>query len=135
MRKLILLPVLLLCSIMFAAAQPAEFQFNKDSHDFGTFNEGDKASFVFTFKNTGSEPLLISKVKTSCACLVVDYTKEAIAPGQSGQLTVNYISTERPGTFHKSITISSNAKTAVKILTVKGNVIGKSAEPLIKKPE
>ena len=137
MKNFFLTTAFAFSAFMYADAQTKgpEIQFATESHDYGTFNEGAKASFVFTFKNTGSEPLIISNVKSSCPCVVTVWSKDAVAPGQSAKISVDYLSDKRAGTFHKAITISSNAKSAVKILTIKGTVIGKTDEPLIKKPE
>ena len=76
----------------------------------------------FKFKNTGKEPLIISKCKGSCGCTVPECPKEPILPGESSIIKVNY-DEKRIGSFNKSITITSNAKTTTKILKVKGKII------------
>ena len=43
-------------------------------------------------------------------------------PGKKGEIKVSY-DTKRVGGFSKSITIFSNAKSARKIIKIKGNVI------------
>ena len=48
-------------------------------------------------------------------------------PGQKGQIEVSY-DTKRPGGFSKSITIISNAKSARKVVKIKG-FIDKNAAP------
>ena len=65
--------------------------FDKTTHDFGTIKEGEAQQTVFTFTNTGSAPLIITNATSSCGCTVPDYPKNTpIAPGDSGQLTVNF---------------------------------------------
>ncbi len=65
--------------------------FEKTTHDFGTIKEGEAQQTVFTFTNTGSAPLIITNATSSCGCTVPDYPKNTpIAPGDSGQLTVNF---------------------------------------------
>ena len=49
-------------------------------------------------------------------------------PGAQGKIKVKY-ATNRPGKFTKTVTISSNAKTASKRLTIKGTVKPKPVEP------
>ena len=39
--------------------------FDTYEHDFGTLDEGDAVTHVFSFTNTGSEPLLLEKCKGS----------------------------------------------------------------------
>ena len=42
--------------------------------------------------------------------------------GQSASINVSY-DTKRTGPFTKTVTINSNAKTATKVVTIKGNVM------------
>ena len=55
--------------------------FDTYEHDFGTLDEGDAVTHVFSFTNTGSEPLLLEKCKGSCGCTVPQCPKTPIAPG------------------------------------------------------
>ena len=101
-----------------------EITFEKEVIDLGEFIQYDdpssKSEFIFT--NTGKEPLIISKCKGSCGCTVPECPKEPILPGESSIIKVNY-DEKRVGSFNKSITITSNAKNATKIVKIKGKVI------------
>lgn len=94
--------------------------FQKDSHDFGTLAEGGAADFIFQFKNTGKEPLIIQKVQPSCGCTTPDWTKEPILPGKTGIVKASYGTQGRPGPFTKTLSVISNAGT--KVLTITGTV-------------
>jgi hypothetical protein len=146
MKKILFSSALAFSTFMFVNAQEtpiavenknqAEIQFDVETHDFGTIKEGVMATHDFKCRNIGKEPLLISNVTASCGCTTPNWTKEPIMPNKTGMVTAVYNSSGRPGTFHKSITVNSNAKTAVKILTIKGNVEAKPVEiesPLINK--
>jgi hypothetical protein len=98
-----------------------EIVFEKEVHDFGTIEYGGNGSYDFKFSNTGKSPLIISNARGSCGCTVPKWPKEPIGKGQSGSINVVY-DTKRPGPFTKTITISSNAKSASKTLTIKGVV-------------
>ena len=100
----------------------ADFKFEREVHDFGTIKEGAQAEYVFKFTNTGKEPLVITNVQASCGCTTPKWTKEPVKPGESGSVTAIYNSKGRPGNFNKAVTITSNAKTAQKVLFIKGNV-------------
>jgi hypothetical protein len=104
-----------------APTSTAEISFTKDLHDFGTINKGDNGTYEFTFKNTGKEPLIIANAQGSCGCTVPLWPKEPIAPGASSNIKVTY-DTKRVGAFTKTVTITSNAQTANKIITIKGVV-------------
>ncbi len=138
-KHLSILVVFTLLSTFFVKAQePAaapvdnpnapEISFNKDVHDYGTIKNGADGNCEFTFTNTGKEPLIISGAKGSCGCTVPTYPKEPIMTGQTGVIKVHY-DTKRGGAFTKTVSITSNAKTANKVLTIKGNVEGAEAAP------
>jgi hypothetical protein len=94
--------------------------FKADIHDFGTIAEGPAADHVFTFTNTGKEPLTIQRVQASCGCTTPEWTKDPIQPGQTGIVKASYGTGGRPGHFEKTLTVFSNAGT--KTLTIKGDV-------------
>jgi hypothetical protein len=110
-----------------ANSSTAEISFTKDLHDFGTISKGDNGTTEFTFKNTGKEPLIISNAQGSCGCTVPLWPKEPIAPGASSSIKVTY-DTKRVGAFTKTVTITSNAQTATKTITIKGVVNDVPAE-------
>lgn len=99
-----------------------EMKFEKELHDFGTVIEGENATYEFVFTNTGKEPIIISNVAASCGCTTPSWTKEPVKPGQKGSIKAVYSSQNRPGPFNKQITVTSNAATSTKVLTIKGNV-------------
>nr|WP_294858990.1 DUF1573 domain-containing protein [uncultured Fluviicola sp.] len=111
-----------------AVAQPEvlngpQIEFEKDSHDYGTIENGANGDCVFIFKNTGNAPLILENVKGSCSCTVPSWTKDPILPGKTGEITVHY-NTNNSGSINKSVTIASNAvNEAVKVVRIKGNVL------------
>lgn len=105
----------------------AKLEFAKETHDYGTIENGANGECTFEFKNTGNAPLIISNAKGSCGCTVPSWPKEPIAPGASSKITVKY-DTKRPGAINKSVTITSNAVNApTKVIRIKGNVKPKPA--------
>ena len=99
---------------------PDNLAFKSDSYDFGTVEEGPAAEHVFTFTNTGKEPLIIQRVQPSCGCTTPDWTKEPIAPGKTGMIKSSYGTQGRPGHFEKTMTVFTNAGT--KMVSFKGTV-------------
>ena len=106
------------------AQEQAEIKFDKVTQNLGTFSEKDGAQkTTFTFTNVGQAPLVINQVVASCGCTVPTYDKKPIAPGQKGTIQVSYNGKGKfPGTFKKSITVRSNAKTEVVRLYVEGDM-------------
>ncbi|MBA4302741.1 MAG: hypothetical protein C0424_00795 [Sphingobacteriaceae bacterium] len=115
-----------------ATATPAvdknkgEMKFEKELHDFGTVNQGEPLSFDFVFTNSGKEPVIISNVSASCGCTTPSWTKEPVKAGQKGSIKAVYNS-QILGPFTKQVTVTSNAGTSTKVLTIKGNVVAQPA--------
>lgn len=109
-----------------APKDPSTFttmSFKDEVFDFGTIKEGEKASKVFTFKNTGDKPLIIENAQGSCGCTVPKFPKEPIAPGATGEINVEFNSEGKKGQQEKYVTIKANMAEDVR-LTVKGTVEG-----------
>lgn len=87
-----------------------------------------KEPFVFEFKNTGKEPVIITNVHTSCGCTAAEKPTEPVAKGKSSKIVVNY-DTKRVGNFTKTITVTTNVSTEPIILTITGNVLAAPVEP------
>jgi hypothetical protein len=99
-----------------------DIQFAEMEHDFGVIDQNTTNPKVFTFTNTGSEPLLISNAKGSCGCTVPDYPREPIAPGETGDIKVVYSPGNQANQQTKSITITANTEPATTVLKIKANV-------------
>ena len=120
------LPALLLALLSTGAFAQGEMKFEADNYDFAKVTEGAIATHEFKFKNVGNQPVVISNVQASCGCTTPDWSKEPVAPGKTGFVKAAYNSNGRPGVFNKTITITSNAKEASKVLSIKGDVISKA---------
>lgn len=99
----------------------AEFKFDVETHDFGTIPQGKPVTHEFSFTNVGTEPIIISEVKTSCGCSVAEYTKTPVKAGEKGIIKVTFNAAAK-GPFTKNLTVRSNTKTPVKILYINGEV-------------
>lgn len=45
---------------------------------------------TFRFTNRGGEPLVITRVETSCGCLTASYDRRPVEPGKEGEIVVKY---------------------------------------------
>lgn len=75
--------------------------------EYGDVEYGADGERPWVFKNTGTEPLLITSVKGSCGCTVAKYPRGPIKPGESGTVRIKY-DTKRPGLISKTISITTN---------------------------
>jgi len=101
----------------------ATVDFQEESYNFGEVTEGPQVTHEFKFTNNGKEPLVLANVKASCGCTTPSWPKDPILPGKEGTILVTFNTQGRPGNFTKTITITSNAATASKIITIKGTVV------------
>lgn len=105
-----------LCLLMLAAVMQAQFSqpaitFENLNHNFGVVMEAEGVvEHTFTFTNTGSEPLIITGVKTTCGCTVPEWSKEPIMPMKKGTIRVTFDPINRPGAFRKEIHVTSNGR-------------------------
>lgn len=100
--------------------------FDVSEHDFGTIKEGTIVEHTFSFTNTGNAPLLIINAKGSCGCTVPKWSKEPIAPGEKGELTVSFNSNGKPNLQNKKVTITANTTNGKETLTIKAMVTPKA---------
>lgn len=103
------------------------FSFESDEIDYGSIQQNADGVRVFKFKNSGDAPIVISNAKGSCGCTVPTYSKNVIAPGESGEIQVKY-DTKRIGKFTKTVTLTSNASEPSKVLRIKGEVLKPEGE-------
>ncbi|HKK89258.1 MAG TPA: DUF1573 domain-containing protein [Saprospiraceae bacterium] len=97
-------------------------EFEESEWDFGKITDGDKVQHNFQFTNTGSEPLTIKNAKGSCGCTVPEWPREPIAPGESGEIKVEFNSKKKPGKQTKRVTITANTEPPQSYLTIKADV-------------
>ncbi len=120
-----------------AAPVPAgpltKLTFEENTFDYGTIMEGEKVTHVYSFTNSGDEPLIISNAKGSCGCTVPDWPREPIAPGDKGEIKVVFDSKGKGKVGgqnqSKRVTITANTDPANSYLTIKGSVDKEAAEP------
>nr|WP_320117160.1 DUF1573 domain-containing protein [uncultured Marinifilum sp.] len=126
-KKMIFLLVAAICGgFLFANAQNTKpvMKFDSKVHDFGTFKEEQgKQAYAFEFVNTGTQPIIINQVRSSCGCTSPDWSKQPIAPGKKGFIKATFDPKNRPGAFNKSVTITANTNPSITILRIKGKVI------------
>lgn len=99
-------------------------KFEKTVHDYGTIEQGANGDCEFVFENNGTEPLILSNVRSSCGCTVPSWPREPIMPGKKSSIKVHY-DTNRVGGISKSITVSTNGNPERVVLSIRGSVTPK----------
>ncbi|MCP4122890.1 MAG: DUF1573 domain-containing protein [Bacteroidetes bacterium] len=96
--------------------------FDEAVYPFGNVIEGDLVKHVFTFKNAGDSDLLLKNVIVDCGCTTPEYTKEAIAPGTSGEISIVFDTHGKLGSQSRLITVVTNGDPVSRILKLEGIV-------------
>ncbi len=126
MNKRRTIAALLLLAAVSAGAQEISIQ-NKDI-DCGQVVFRHPVTAQYVMKNSGTSPLSIREVRTSCGCTTVSFPKEPIAAGQSFVVSAVY-DAKTMGHFNKKIGIYSNASDAPMVVTIKGVVVEEKDAP------
>lgn len=84
--------------------------FGKYDHDFGNVKQDSKNKYVFSFTNTGKEPLIIESATGSCGCTVPNYPKAPIPPGGKGDIEVEYSPGKQENQQQKTVKVVANTE-------------------------
>lgn len=123
-KKIILsiLAIQLLTTLQAQTKKEAKIEFSQIVYNYDTIDQGSNGECIFTYKNIGNAPLVISSASSSCGCTTPQVSKKTIMPGKTGTVTVKY-NTSLLGAFRKTIVVKSNASNkSTAVLTIKGFV-------------
>ena len=91
-------------------------------YDFGKVKQGELVTHSFTFKNTGSKPLVVQEAHASCGCTVPEKPEQPIKPGETGIIKVVFNTKDKSDHQEKIITVNSNARPEFGDLKITGIV-------------
>lgn len=101
-----------------AASNFPVIEFNKTEHDFGEIINGTPVETVFTYKNTGDSPLVITDVKSSCGCTIPkDWSREPLAPGAEDKFTVKF-NGKGNNKVTKAVTVTANTEKGREVVKI-----------------
>ncbi len=118
-----------ICAVLISSGALAQvkiapkIELSEPEWNFGTvwYNTPLKHDVMVT--NTGTAPLRITRIKTSCGCTASKLDQTEIAPGESVPMTVTYDSTKLRQRVGTTVTITSNDPAKpVTIYRIKGEV-------------
>ncbi len=105
---LVMLTVLVIPVIAWSLNGP-RITFDKQSHDYGKVQDGDRVVEAFPFTNTGDETLVIKQLRASCGCTKAIKGSSEIPPGGKSQITAEFDTKGlRSGVKQKTIYVHSN---------------------------
>jgi uncharacterized membrane protein YphA (DoxX/SURF4 family) len=80
-------------------ASDAPLVFDPPKLHLGELAQGEPIEASVRFQNSGTRPLRILDVGKSCGCTAVSVDREVLAPGEWGELALQYQSDDRPGSY------------------------------------
>ncbi|MBN1649676.1 MAG: DUF1573 domain-containing protein [Bacteroidales bacterium] len=98
--------------------------FEETLFDYGTIAQGSDGTHNFIYKNTGKEPLIFTRVRSSCGCTIPEWSRKPLMSMQQDTIKVKY-DTNRLGRFSKTISVFSNAKRPMVVVRIQGEVVAK----------
>jgi hypothetical protein len=90
----------------------AKIQLSERFWDFGYVPKGMKVSRIFIIKNTGSDTLIINRVRSDCGCTHTPLNNSRIAPDQTAELELIFSSQKFHGQIRKAVSIICNDTTS-----------------------
>ncbi len=98
---------------------------DKTYFDFGEIEEGSNGEVVFEVVNEGNGLLMINSVKTSCGCVLADYSTNGLMHNEKGYIKIRY-NTNIVGEIKRSVVVNTNDEKNPKIvLRLIGEVVKK----------
>lgn len=122
MKLRLYLSTLLLALVAPAFAQQGRIVFDDTTYTFAEIAEGEEPRHNFTFRNEGTAPLRLLDVEPACGCTTPEWTRDAVAPGEEGVISVVYLSEDRPGRFKKTIDVTTDGTPSSVRLYIAGTV-------------
>jgi len=106
-RGLVLL-ILFLLPVVAGAVESPKLVVEESDYSFGQILQGTRIEHVFRFRNDGSAPLLIEKVRSSCGCTAALASATEIPPGAAGELRTTFDSGRFRGPVVKTVYLYVN---------------------------
>ena len=98
-------------ALLFPAMIHAKLKFTQTSVLVKATNEDKTLHSKFDFINAGDEPVYVLSVASSCECTVPTLDKREYAPGESGEILVNYNIGINEGNQSQTITVITSETT------------------------
>lgn len=121
-RHIALLAITLF-TMFSATAQMSALRFTTSRVDMGTIAEegGPKTAYVEA-TNSGTTPIYIKEVVTTCGCTKVEFRRDAIMPKERVSIGVTYDPRNRPGRIDKQIAVVVSDSDDAIVINLIGNV-------------
>lgn len=128
LSKTFLAAVLALACTSFSASAALEWE--KPIQELQRTPDDKFAVAHYAFKNSGTAPVTIKAVRTSCGCTTASLDKKTYQPGEGGEIVVTYSFHGQTGQLRKLVTVITDDQPQPTVLDLRVMV----AEPLTIRP-
>lgn len=84
---------------------------------------------TYSVKNTGTQPVIISRVIPMSSLLKAEWPRGPILPGKTGEISISFLPMQLQKNFNFRIVVYSNASNNRQELTLSGNVTDNPSKP------
>lgn len=107
-----------------ADAAAPRIQVREPNYDFGSMQRGTSKSHEFTVSNVGNAPLKLRSGGTTCKCTAFKVPEDALQPGQSTKVKLEWAAKADNGEFRQTGTLLTNDPAQSQVdLTVNGKIL------------
>lgn len=82
----------------------------RDTFDLGRLREGERIVKEFSVKNSGNVPFVVSSAESDCGCIVSEYDRRPVAPGEYAPLGVSFDSRGYRGYLLKRVALTTTLR-------------------------
>jgi hypothetical protein len=87
-----------------------EISVDEAVHNFGQLKAGEIVLHTFVLTNTGNSDFVIESLETDCGCVTTHFNKQAVKPGESTLIEVEFNTAGLVGREYKTIEVLGNSK-------------------------
>jgi hypothetical protein len=102
--------------------QSTPLHFSHLTMQFGPVTSGDTVKAAYPFKNMTNTAVTISNAITSCPCMMTDFPKGPIQPGEVGEIVVNFATANQMGRHEKIIAVTLQGSNEPITLRLNGQI-------------
>src|SRR5580704_13280170 len=100
------LSLILLC--LFSGSAFGQLAWVTTEQTFNSKPQDKEVVAKYKFTNSGTKPVKIQNVRTSCGCTTAALSKTDYAPGESGEIEAKFTFSGRTGRQEKAITVTTS---------------------------
>ncbi|WP_319228875.1 DUF1573 domain-containing protein [Draconibacterium orientale] len=89
---------------------PTEISVDEAVHNFGQLKAGEIVVHTFVLTNTGNSDFVIESLETDCGCVTTHFNKQAVKPGETALIEVEFNTAGLVGREYKTIEVVGNSK-------------------------